>query len=64
MPIFGAGMDIQLKEFSDKYNNSSTRLGYSYRHPSYQEFSDESKNFLAGSYYFMTSEIEVFALET
>ncbi len=63
MPIFGAGQDISLKEFSNKYNNSSTRLGYSYKHPSYEDFSDEAKKFLAGSYYFQINDIEIYKLE-
>ena len=61
-PIFGAGMDLYISNDSNLNNDSSSRLGYSYKHPHLEDFSDEAKSFLAGSYYFQTSEIEVFTL--
>jgi hypothetical protein len=31
MPMFGAGLDLALKDLSNEYNNSSSRLGYAYK---------------------------------
>ena len=37
-----------------------SNLGHSYTHPNYAYGSNESKSYLAGSYNFQVSEIEVF----
>ena len=44
-------------------NKSYSNLGYSYIHPEYTYESNEIRSFLAGSYKFLTSEIEVFTIE-
>jgi hypothetical protein len=56
-------MDISIRNNSDLFDCSSTRLGYSFKHPKYEDFSEEAKRFLAGSYYFRTKDIEVFSLK-
>ena len=55
-------MDIAIRNNSNENDNSSSRLGYSFKHPEYEDFSDEAKQFLAGTYYFQTKQIEVFNL--
>jgi hypothetical protein len=63
---FGGGSNggFDFVIYSDSNNNSKSfsYLGYSYQHPNYQKGSNEAKSFLAGSYNFSTSEIEVFQL--
>ena len=56
-------MDLAIRNNSNQNDFSSSRLGYSYKHPQYEEFSNEANCFLAGSYYFQTNEIEVFSIE-
>ncbi len=55
-------MDIVIRNNSNSNDNSSSRLGYSFKHPEYEDFSDEAKKYLAGTYYFQTKQIEVFRL--
>ena len=62
-PVFGAGMDLFIRNNSNTNVESCCQLGYTYKHPYYDHFSEESKSFLAGSHYFKTDEIEVFQLE-
>jgi hypothetical protein len=61
-PVFGAGMDLLVANNSNETWDSSCRLGYSYKHPFYDDYSEEAKSFLAGSHYFKIEEIEVFKL--
>ncbi len=56
-------MDIAIRNNSNENDNSSTRLGYSFKHPEYEDFSDRAKKFLAGTYYFQTKQIEVFSIK-
>ena len=59
-PTFGKGFDIYVSDNSDHESNSFSNLGTSYKHPNYTYDSVEAKSFLAGSYNFKTTEIEVF----
>jgi hypothetical protein len=58
-PSFGYGDICFLRNPNTKYNSYS-KLGTSYNHPRYTEGSNEIKCFLAGSYKFQLSEIEVY----
>jgi hypothetical protein len=57
------GADIYICSMSNIANKSYSNLGYSYIHPEYTYESNEIRSFLAGSYKFLTSEIEVFTRE-
>jgi hypothetical protein len=62
-PIFGDGFDLAVDNNSNlKSNNNKTQsnLGKSYVHPEFEFKSSEARTFLAGSYTFQTSEIEVY----
>jgi hypothetical protein len=59
-PTFGAGNDFYISSDSDTIANSYSDLGFTYQHPNYKEMSNKAQSFLAGSYYFSTTEIEVF----
>jgi hypothetical protein len=57
-PLFGG--DIVITDKSNTNTNSSSNLGHSYIHPDYANGSNEARSFLAGSYNFQVSEIEVY----
>jgi hypothetical protein len=59
-PTFGGGHDFYIAGKSNLNATSYSNLGYSYVHPDYANGSDEAKSFLAGSYNFQVSEIEVY----
>ena len=59
-PTFGGGRDIYICDRSNEINVSYTNLGSSFKHPEFAHKSDEAKSFLAGTFIFKTSEIEVF----
>ena len=64
-PCFG-GEGTKLKDIcivSDSNINKESYcdFGFSYQHPDYEKDSDEAQNILAGSQYFETLEIEVYA---
>ena len=62
-PVFGRaifGSDFYIVSYSNSGGNSFSDLGYTYQHPIYKERSNSARSFLAGSYNFSTSEIEVF----
>jgi hypothetical protein len=59
-PIFGGGNDLLIADKSNTNTNSYSNLGHSYTHPDYRFETNEAKSFLAGSYNFQVSEIEVF----
>ena len=62
-PVFGSepnGCDILIKDKSNENNNSSD-LGSGYKHDEYVMGSKEAKAFLAGTYEFQVSEIEVYS---
>jgi hypothetical protein len=60
-PIFGA--DLYICDNSNTSNRSLSNLGKSYKHPNYVYDSNEAKSFFAGSYKFLTTEIEVYTKE-
>jgi BTB/POZ domain-containing protein KCTD9 len=59
-PIFGGGYDFHITEKSNINTSSNSNLGHSYTHPDYRFETNEAKTFLAGSYNFQVSEIEVY----
>ena len=59
-PIFGERNDLQIANNSNINTNSHSNLGHSYIHPDYRFETNEAKSFLAGSYNFQVSEIEVY----
>jgi hypothetical protein len=58
-PTFGA-YDLYIVDKSNTNTTSFSNLGHSYSHPDYRFETNEAKSFLAGSYYFQVSEIEVY----
>jgi hypothetical protein len=62
-PTFGYSFDIRIHNNPNTGKGSFTRLGSSYNHPRYAKNSNEIKSFLAGSYRFQLSEIEVYHKE-
>ena len=62
-PIFGADGDIFVYDNSNENNNSYSNLGDSYQLPNNITYgSEEAKGYLAGSYNWQTTEIEVYQL--
>ena len=59
---FGGGNDIYICDRSNE-GICSTNLGHTYKHPDKDYQSKEAKSFLAGSYNFQTSDIEVYSKE-
>jgi hypothetical protein len=59
-PVFGGTCDIFIADRSNINSESYTDFGKSFTHPDFIEESDEAKSFLAGSYNFQVSEIEVY----
>ena len=59
---FGGGHDIHIANNSNTTTDSYSNLGHSYDFKLFANGSTEAKSFLAGSYSFQTSEIEVFQL--
>jgi hypothetical protein len=62
-PSFGGGHDISIANNANTTIDSVSYLGYSYKHPQYDEGTNEAKSFLAGSYKFQLDEIEVYKKE-
>ncbi len=63
-PTFGEkDSDIFICTSSNSINGSHSNLGHSYKHPEYPFKSNEAKSFLAGSFNFLISEIEVYSKE-
>jgi hypothetical protein len=64
-PAFGGGfaLDIFISSNSNKNYSSHSNFGYSYKHEDYPYDAPISKEILAGSYNFQTTEIEVFTRE-
>jgi hypothetical protein len=58
-PLFGY-YDIRIEDRSNTNTNSYSDLGQSYTHPDYAQSSSGARSFLAGSYNFQVSEIEVY----
>jgi hypothetical protein len=65
-PAFGLGPHIRENHYiriqDQSYTSASSysNIGHSYTHPDYIKGSNEAKSFLAGSFKFKVSEIEVF----
>ena len=59
-PIFGHD-NITIKSQSNQNEGSWSDLGDTYKHPNYAYKSNEAQSFLAGSYEFKVSEIEVYS---
>jgi hypothetical protein len=64
-PCFGVDddgiIDICIHSDSNINKESNCDFGYSYQHPDYLKDTDKAKKILAGSFYFETVEIEVYA---
>jgi hypothetical protein len=60
-PTFGGGHDLFICNNSNIINKSYSNLGHSY-HSIYNTGSEENQSFLAGSFYFFTSEIETYTI--
>jgi hypothetical protein len=64
-PTFGGGHDIYVSDSSNTNENSNSNLGRSYQLPKNITYeSTEARNYLAGSYRWKTTEIEVFQVTT
>ena len=60
-PIFGGGHDISVYDSSNQNYNSYSNLGHSYQLPNNITYgSQEAQSYLAGSYTWQTTEIEVY----
>jgi hypothetical protein len=60
-PIFGAGHDVRIYNNPQVNQQSNSNFGSTYQlPPGYVYNSEQAKNLLAGQYYFLTTEIEVF----
>ena len=62
-PVFGIGHDIYLSNNPNRNMQSYSDFGRSYKHPRYVKGRNWTKSFLAGSFKFQISEIEVYARE-
>ena len=62
-PSFGAGGDIVILDNANTTMDSYSNLGLTYKHSQYAFETHEAQSFLAGSYYFQLSEIEVYQSE-
>ena len=61
-PTFGYNQDLYIPDQSNS-NNGYSNLGYSYKIPNFLTYGTEkAQSFLAGSYNFLTTEIEVYIL--
>lgn len=60
-PTFGEGHDFYIAHNSNLNTYSLSNLGFTYKHPQYANGTNSAKLFLAGSFNFQTSEIEVYA---
>jgi hypothetical protein len=58
-PVFGCN-DFHITDKSNANTSSCSNLGPSYKHPDYAFGSNEAESFLAGSYNFQVSDIEVY----
>ena len=57
-PTFGD--DLCIFDNSNQNKKSYSNLDHSYSHPYYEYETEEARSFLAGSYKFQVSEIEVY----
>jgi hypothetical protein len=64
-PVFGGNeghSDLVIADESNKSTYSYSYLGHYYTHPDFKYGSNEAETFLAGSYQFQVSEIEVYTM--
>jgi len=61
-PVFGAGPDIHVANNANANANSTSNLGSTYKLDK-DPYTFQRQSFLAGSYYFQLSEIEVYKKE-
>jgi hypothetical protein len=59
-PTFGCGHEIYISSSSNLNQKSFSYFGASFKHPDYQFGTEKSRSILAGSFQFLTLEIEVF----
>jgi hypothetical protein len=59
-PTFGGGYDLYVSDNSNTNENSRTGFGNSYQLPKNMTLGEESISYLAGSFYWRTTEIEVY----
>jgi len=59
-PTFGGGNDIVIFNNANEALKSWSNLGYTYKHPCYVHGTSKADSFLAGSFRFQLSEIEVY----
>ncbi len=62
-PSFGGGHDIYIYENAKSDLVCDSNLGSTYLHPEYEYDSNEPKSFLAGSFRFKLSEIEIYKID-
>ena len=60
-PTFGGGHDIYISDTCNQNTGNNSNFGFTYRSP-FQYDSNESRNYLAGSYNFQVSDYEVFLI--
>jgi len=58
-PTFGGGKDIYVCDYANRLAGSYSNLGREYQHPQ----PSQGQSFLAGSFKFQLSEIEVYQKE-
>lgn len=59
-PSFGGGHDLSISSYANSNSRSYSNLGSSYKHPKYEYCTEEAQNFIAGTYRFKLSELEVY----
>ena len=62
-PTFGAGNKVFISSNANTNTCSNLNLGHTYKHLQYAYGTIEAKSFLAGSFQFQLSEIEVYQKE-
>ncbi len=60
-PFFGGGNDLYISTNCNQNESSYSNFGHTYKSP-YQYKTNESKNYLAGSYNFRVEDYEVFSI--
>ena len=58
--VFGGGHDLYISNNSNTNTTSYSNLGHSYEHPKHKYDTSEVSSFLAGSFNFKVSEIEIY----
>jgi hypothetical protein len=63
-PSFGGGSDLAICTNSNTIQKSYSDFSLTYKHPGYTYETNKARSVLAGSYYFLTTEIEVYCIVT